>query len=173
MTLLRRHMTSLWSPSPTNTRHEEVSDKVSGKVQSTPYEHFMTEEPLVQKPLFGTLSFCILRLKNPQNREKSSKKKTFPTTPERALWVKKSTSLYRAFTVKMRFFLARNTLFWGGGKRGFFWLWNPLFPILGILTPVLRGPASILFISQDTCSDSISNCFVLVVVGYHKSEKTL
>ena len=36
----------------------------------------------------------------------------------------------------------------------------------GLRSGGLRGPAAILFLSRDTCSDSIANSFVLVFMGY-------
>ena len=55
------------------------------------------------------------------------------------------------------------------GKGGFLneaSLLSPHVQSVRIRGAELRGPAAILFISRDTCSDSIANSFVLVLVGY-------
>ena len=82
--------------------------------------------------------FAPYRGQNPQNREKrvsESKNPHFPPPQKRGLWVKKSPFLYRALQGKWGF-VDSEPPFLGWWEMGVFGLRNPLFPILGILTPV-------------------------------------
>ena len=60
----------------------------------------------------------------------------FPLLQKRASWVKKSPFLYRAPHGKWGFPDSKRPFLEWGDMVFFFLLWNPLFPILGVLIPV-------------------------------------
>ena len=81
---------------------------------------------------------ALYRGQNPQNREKrvsGSKNSHFPRPQKRAIWVEKSPFSLWSPVEKWGFFDS-NRPFLGSWEMGVFWPRNPLFPILGILTPV-------------------------------------
>ena len=85
-------------------------------------------------------SFAPYRGQIPQNREKrvsESKKPPFPTTPEKGVLSQKIPIFLVVLCIEMGIFWLRAP-FSGVVGNGGFWLRNPLFLILGILTPV-RG----------------------------------
>ena len=86
--------------------------------------------------------------------------------------------------MSIKFLVLEGGVFWvwgGGGGRsaGFIFMGAGIFLILGAFiwcplaetrsrmhTHTLRGPVAILFISRDTCSDSIAKLFRACFVGY-------